>query len=64
MPGGIELFEKVKGESIDEFSGYNKLQSQVDDIKITTLGKIDSEKDIVLSSVDVAKSKMVSKIDE
>jgi len=54
----------MKGESIDEFSGYNKLQSQVDDIKTTTLGKIDSEKDILLGSVDVAKSKMISQIDE
>jgi hypothetical protein len=29
IPGGINALEKIKGESIDEFSGYNKLQGEV-----------------------------------
>lgn len=33
IPGGIAMIERIKGESVNEFSGYNKLQSSIDGIK-------------------------------
>lgn len=44
VPGGINALEKIKGESIDEFSGYNKLQSKVQAIESEALKKIEGEK--------------------
>jgi hypothetical protein len=44
VPGGITALERIKGEGIDEFSGYNKLQGKVDAIKAEALSKIDGEK--------------------
>lgn len=38
------MLEQIKGQSIDEFSGYNALQSKIDSIQSQAVGKLESEK--------------------
>ena len=38
------MVERIKGESIQEFSGYNKLQSSIDSVKDDTLNKLNGKR--------------------
>jgi hypothetical protein len=49
LPGGISTIERVKGQSINEISGYNKLQSSIDSIKDSTLEKVEGRKKEVMN---------------
>ena len=39
------MVERVKGESINEFSGFNKLQGSIDNIRDDTLTKLNSKRE-------------------
>ena len=64
IPGGINALEKIKGESIDEFSGYNKLQSKVQDIEKEALKKIEGEKVNLEKEMTSKKVEMVNKVED
>ena len=42
LPGGIQMLERVKGQPIDEFSGYNSLQSRIDGVQTQAFSRLDS----------------------
>jgi hypothetical protein len=42
VPGGIPAFEKIRGQSINEFSGFNTLQNKIVEIKKSALSRVDS----------------------
>lgn len=64
VPGGINALEKIKGESIDEFSGYNKLQSKVQSIETEALKKIEGEKVNLENEMTSKKVEMVNKVED
>ena len=39
IPGGVSALEQAKGQSIDEFSGFNNLQGQISSIKTQAFNK-------------------------
>ena len=45
IPGGVGALESIRGEKIEEFSGYNKLKSEMAEIKVKAYKQIEEEKD-------------------
>ena len=58
------MLEKVKGQPIDEFSGYNSLQSKIDGVQSQAFSRLDSEKEVVLQQMNGKKLEMVKRIDQ
>jgi hypothetical protein len=40
VPGGIPALERLKGQSINDFSGFNSLQGQINSVKKQAFSKI------------------------
>lgn len=38
------MIEKLKGKPIDQFTGYNQLQEQIDKVQLTAQQKVEKEK--------------------
>ncbi len=52
IPGGLHMLESIKGEPIDELSGYNRLQSKIDDIQVDAMTHLDAEKEGILKQIN------------
>lgn len=37
VPGGVSMLQKTKGQSIEEFSGFNSLKGQINSVKTQAL---------------------------
>ena len=57
------MVERIKGESIQEFSGYNKLQSSIDSVKDDTLNKLNGKRSQVMGELSSKKNGMLNKIE-
>jgi hypothetical protein len=55
LPGGIPALEKVKGQSINEFSGFNSIQNQITSVKVQAFSKIETEKANVMGELKSKK---------
>lgn len=64
VPGGIPALEKLKGQSINDFSGFNALQGQIDSVKTQAFQKIEAEKSNVLGELNSKKVGMIAQIDK
>ena len=64
VPGGIPALEKFKGQSINEFSGFNSIQGQIDSIKTQAFSKIEAEQSNVVNELNSRKVGMISQIDQ
>ena len=64
VPGGIPALEKLKGQSINDFSGFNSLQGQIDSVKTQAFQKIEAEKSNVLGELNNKKVGMIAQIDK
>ncbi len=42
LPGGIPALERLKGQSINDFSGFNSLQGQIASVKTQALNRIET----------------------
>lgn len=62
VPGGIFAAEKLKGEPLEQFSGFNSLLQEIQKVKEASFGKIEGEKDTVISELNVKKLGMLTKI--
>ena len=64
VPGGIAAFERLKGTSINEFSGFSKIIEQVNSVKSQALNKIEGEKITLMGEVNNKKVGMFNQIDQ
>lgn len=63
VPGGIPALEKLKGQSINDFSGFNSLQGQINSVKTQAFQKIETEKNNVFGELNNKKVGMIAQID-
>ena len=56
------MLETVKGQPIDQFSGYNDLQKKIDGVQTQTFNRLDSEKEVVLKQMNGKKDEIVKRI--
>ena len=52
----------MKGQPVDEFSGYNGLQSKIDGVRDSAFHKVDAEKVTLMAQADSRKGEMIQKI--
>lgn len=64
VPGGIPALERLKGQSINDFSGFNSLQGQIDSVKTQAFQKIEAEKSNVMGELNSKKVGMIAQIDK
>nr|BAK01661.1 predicted protein [Hordeum vulgare subsp. vulgare] len=64
LPGGIPAIERLKGQSINDFSGYNALQNQINSVKTQAFKKIEDEKGALQGELNNRKTAMISSIDQ
>ena len=62
VPGGVAGIERMKGQSVDEFSGYNQLTGQIDQVKTQSFERIDGEKNKLHGAMDQSKAGMLQQI--
>lgn len=51
IPGGIATIERMKGDSINNFSGYNSLLKQINQVRDQSIGTIHNKKQQVSSDL-------------
>lgn len=54
----------MKGQSINDFSGFNSIQNQINSVKTQAFSKIEGEKNNVLGELNNKKVGMISQIDQ
>lgn len=64
VPGALEMLEKSKGKPIDEISGFNSLKGEINNVKKNTLGKIDNERNTIITTMNKTQDDMVTKIEK
>lgn len=64
IPGGIPALERLKGQSINDFSGFNSLQGQISSVKTQALNRIQEEKGVLQGQFTAKKTEMISQIDQ
>lgn len=64
VPGGIGAFERLKGGSINDISGFSSIIQQVTSVKSQALNKIEGEKLTVMGEVNNKKVGMFNQIDQ
>jgi len=64
VPGGIPALERIKGSSINEFSGYNGLTSQINGIKTQTNEKIQTELKTLQNTMNADKQNAIDTLNK
>jgi hypothetical protein len=57
------MLEKAKGQPIEEISGYNQLQGQIDSIQLQAFSKVDAHKEDLVMKMGKRREQMTFKID-
>lgn len=64
VPGALEMLEKQQGKPIDEISGFNSIKNEINNVKSNTLGKIDNERNTIITKMNKTQDDMVTNIEK